>query len=300
MAEERLIDDDKDRKYKIVKNAYGEDELVIDTDPEEEVEIEEAVFEVEESDFDDEEAAAMTPEQLAAREKAREEAEAKRVAELNSHISRAQSLLDEGKFDDAVYVLDAASELERGNGKVCALKLVALTRGFSEFTKTNEISEAAESVKNLSSAEDKAELCAKAGDICGAINKLQAECDELGRENEAGKSARRAKFLARRKKATALFGSTAAPLLVLAALSIFFGTNMHSRLDNTFMTLFFVFIGLTAACFIATAFTARKLWASVNLVKRNEKNSSTKIGREYEAALAELKVLNKINEAISV
>lgn len=300
MAEERLIDDDKDRKYKIVKNAYGEDELVIDTDPEEEVEIEEAVFEVEESDFDDEEAAVMTPEQLAAREKAREEAEAKRVAELNSRICQAQSLLDEGKYDDAVYVLDAAAELERGNGKVCALKLTALTRGFSEFAKINEISEAAEGVKNFSSAEDKAGLCAKAGDMCGAINKLQAKCDDLGRENEAGKSSRRAKFLARRKKAFVLFGATAAPLLVLAALSIFFGTNMHSQLDNTFMTLFFVFIGLTAACFIATVFTARKLWASVNLVKRNEKNSSTKIGREYEAALAELKVLNKINEAITV
>ena len=35
MAEERLIDDDKDRKYKIVKNADGEDELVIDGAPDE-------------------------------------------------------------------------------------------------------------------------------------------------------------------------------------------------------------------------------------------------------------------------
>ena len=30
MAEERLIDDDKDKKYKIRKNADGEDELYID------------------------------------------------------------------------------------------------------------------------------------------------------------------------------------------------------------------------------------------------------------------------------
>ena len=36
MAEERLVDDDKDRKYKIRKNADGEDELVIDAAPEEE------------------------------------------------------------------------------------------------------------------------------------------------------------------------------------------------------------------------------------------------------------------------
>ena len=30
MAEERLIDDDKDKKYKIGKNADGEDEFYID------------------------------------------------------------------------------------------------------------------------------------------------------------------------------------------------------------------------------------------------------------------------------
>ena len=102
MAEERLIDEDKDRKYKIRKNADGEDELVIDAEADVEEEFEEVEFEVTESDFDDEEAAVMTPEQLAAREKAREEAEAKRVEELNSHISRAQSLVDEGKFEDEI------------------------------------------------------------------------------------------------------------------------------------------------------------------------------------------------------
>ncbi len=75
MAEERLIDDDKDRKYKIRKNADGEDELVVDDAPEEET-VEEVGFEVPELDGD-EEAAVMTPEQLAAREKAKAEAEAK-------------------------------------------------------------------------------------------------------------------------------------------------------------------------------------------------------------------------------
>ena len=37
MAEERLIDDDKDKKYKIRKNADGEDELYIDDTEEETV-----------------------------------------------------------------------------------------------------------------------------------------------------------------------------------------------------------------------------------------------------------------------
>lgn len=83
MAEERLIDDDKDRKYKIRKNADGEDELVIDAAPEEEEPAEEIGFEVPELE-DDEEAAVMTPEQLAARERAREEAEEKENCRLRS------------------------------------------------------------------------------------------------------------------------------------------------------------------------------------------------------------------------
>ncbi len=299
MAEERLIDEDKDRKYKIRKNADGEDELVIDAEADVEEEFEEVEFEVTESDFDDEEAAVMTPEQLAAREKAREEAEAKRVEELNSHISRAQSLVDEGKFEDATFVLDAAAELDRGNGKVYALKLIALTEGFTKFSNSYDATEAAEGVLAFATAEEKAELAAKTGDIWGVIENYRQKATELERENEAGKSARRAKFTAKRKKSAALFGATAGPLAVFAALAGYFGANMHSQLSNVYMTLFFVFIGLTAACFIATVITARGLWASVNLLKRNEKNSSTKIGREYEAASAELKLLNKINEIFS-
>ena len=61
MAEERLIDDDKDRKYKIRINEDGEEELVID-DRVEEPEVEEQPeFDMTDFDEDDEEAAVMTP-----------------------------------------------------------------------------------------------------------------------------------------------------------------------------------------------------------------------------------------------
>ena len=55
MAEERLIDDDKDRKYKIRVNEDGEEELIIapQTAAEEAAEID---FEVPDFDDDDEEA----------------------------------------------------------------------------------------------------------------------------------------------------------------------------------------------------------------------------------------------------
>ena len=80
MAEERLIDDDKDRKYKIRKNENGEEELVISPQDGEEENAEEVSFEVPDFDTDDEEAAVMTPEQLAARQRQREEEEARRAS----------------------------------------------------------------------------------------------------------------------------------------------------------------------------------------------------------------------------
>ena len=68
MAEERLIDADKDKKYRIKINADGEEELVVDegVEPVEEV-VQEVLFEVEEISEDNEEEAVMTPEQLAAK-----------------------------------------------------------------------------------------------------------------------------------------------------------------------------------------------------------------------------------------
>ena len=59
MAEERLIDDDKDKKYKIRINEQGEEELVLDeTRAESDAEESDEVgFEVPELDEDDEEAA---------------------------------------------------------------------------------------------------------------------------------------------------------------------------------------------------------------------------------------------------
>ena len=67
MAEERLIDADKDKKYRIKINADGEEELVVDegVEPVEEV-VQEVLFEVEEISEDNEEEAVMTPEQARA------------------------------------------------------------------------------------------------------------------------------------------------------------------------------------------------------------------------------------------
>ena len=81
MAEERLIDDDKDRKYRIRVNENGEEELeIIDPDDVDE----EPVFDMPDYEEDDEEAAILTPEQLAERERIKAEEERARAEKLSA------------------------------------------------------------------------------------------------------------------------------------------------------------------------------------------------------------------------
>ena len=296
MAEERLIDDDKDRKYKIRKNADGEDELVIDDSPEEEEQTEEIGFEVPELETDDEEAAVMTPEQLAAREKMRAEAEEKRLQDLSEKAAHAKSLIAEGKFTDALYVLEQAEAL--GNdGRIYALKLQALTNCYTDFSRVEECNAAADGVSEFADNDTKAEHAAYMADIALRATMLGKQVEELNAKNEEQRGERQVKFLAKRKKALIWFAVTAVPMLVFAILSIYFSTVMHAQLDHTNMILCFVFAGVAGAFFIASLFTAHMLWDSARLLKLNAKNSSTKLGREYEAKRAELELLNKITEA---
>ncbi len=296
MAEERLIDDDKDRKYKIRKNADGEDELVIDSAPEEEEEAEDIEFEVPELDSDDEEAAVMTPEQLAARELAKLQEEEKRRNKLAEYAAHAERLISENKFEDALYVLEEAETLGF-DGRNSALKLQALTCGYSDFSRTEECFSAADAVLTYADNETKAEYAEYVSDIAVRAEELGKQVEELNVQNEEQRSARQVKFLAKRKKALIWFAATAVPMLVFAILSIYFSTVMHAQMDHTNMILCFVFAVVAGAFFLASLFTAHALWSSVRLLKLNAKNSSTKLGREYEQKKAQYEVMNKITQA---
>ncbi len=296
MAEERLIDDDKDRKYKIRKNADGEDELVVDSAPEEEEEAEDIEFEVPELDSDDEEAAVMTPEQLAARELAKLQEEEKRRNKLAEYAAHAERLISENKFEDALYVLEEAETLGV-DGRISALKLQALTCGYSDFSRTEECFSAADAVLTYADNETKAEYAEYVSDIAVRAEELGKQVEELNVQNEEQRSARQVKFLAKRKKALIWFAATAVPMLVFAILSIYFSTVMHAQMDHTNMILCFVFAGVAGAFFLASLFTAHALWSSVRLLKLNAKNSSTKLGREYEQKKAQYEVMNKITQA---
>ena len=295
MAEERLIDDDKDRKYKIIKNADGEDELVIDDAPEAEEPEEELGFEVPELDSDDEEAAIMTPEQLAAREKQREEEEAARKSKLIEIAEHASSLLAEKKYEDAGYVLAEADELG-DDGEIYVLKLRTLTRDFTDFTNTEDGVEAVAGVKAFTAKETVEGFAHIIPSLKAKAEELKAEVDALDCENEEKKSERRAVFKKKRNNSLIFFAATVVPLIVFAVLAIYYGTHLTAVKGGANIPLFIAFISLAGAFFIATVIAAKFLWKNSNNLKLNEKNSATKLGRKLEETKAELSFVESISE----
>lgn len=298
MAEERLIDDDKDRKYKIRKNADGEEELVLNGESEEtEVVEEEVTFEVPDLDGD-EEAAVMTPEQLAAREQKREEEKAKKLSELSEYLEKSESLLGGKNYEEALLVIDAALELGINDGKAYALKLRALTCDFEDFSKTEECNEALDGFNNFASEEVKSAFASYVPALTEKKAALKEETEKLDKENEEQKDLRRVKFKSKRNIGAILFAVTGVPLIVFAVLAVYYSTIMHAVKDGSNITLFFVFLGIAIAFFIATLITARNFWGAAKLLKRNESNFSTKLGRELEGKKASLKIIDGILSAV--
>lgn len=295
MAEERLIDDDKDKKYKIRVNADGEEEVYIDK-TEEDDEPEE--MEVLEFEVDDEEAAVMTPEQLAAREKAKAEEAEKRAKMIENAIAEAELMLSESDFDGALYALSKVEDFADDKSEIAVLKLKAHSRNMTDFTFDAECAQAAQKVNLYATEEQKAELFANAKTLSVCINGLQAETEKLNSENEAKKSERRQIFTKRRKKAAIWLGCTGIPFIALLIIAVYFATVIYAIEDGTNIIYTIVFAALAGIFFIATLFTLRKFWAAQRNLLMNEKNTSTKLGREYEAKKQKLENLQTVYAAI--
>ena len=296
MAEERLIDDDKDRKYKIRKNADGEDELYIDIEEGEEQE-ESVEFEVPEFETDDEEAAVLTPEQFAERERLKKEEEAKKREKVGGLLSHARSLIAEQSYEGALYCITEAEELIENDGEIAAVKLLAVTENLRSFS-GEDVADAVEGVENYSTAEHRAELSEH-------LNKLNAQADGLSKEvedlkitNEEKKAERREVFLNKRKKSLIFFAAAAVPFLVFLILGIYYATIMHAVKDGRNIIYTFVFFGIAGALFVVLLFAAHMLWDSAKKVSLNEKNSSTQIGRQYESKREQLSLILRVITAL--
>lgn len=301
MAEERLMDDDKDKKYRIIKNENGEDELIIEGETEEESDVGEAAFEVPEFEEDDEDAAVLTPEQLAARQLRAERERERKEKLLTESIASATLDCQNGNFATALDSLDTAEEIEPENGEVHALKLLVYTRNCTEWEENAQnAAKAAEGVQKFTPSERRAEIAqmAESGGLPHKIEELTQRVKKLGEENQAKKDERAVRFNADNKKALIFFACTGVPLLVFLILAIYFSTVMYATQDGTNIILTIVFAAVAFIFLIAFIFASRKFNTTARRVRLNKRDNTTQLGRNYLAEKAKLDNLNAVYAAL--
>ncbi|MGN0813117.1 MAG: hypothetical protein ACI4MQ_06400 [Candidatus Coproplasma sp.] len=291
MAEERLIDTDKDKKYRIRKNADGEDELYIDESVEEE-EVEEVTFMVEDE-------AEEGQEDYAERYTVSEEERAQRAKEAEEFIQNARRECEEGRFATAADFLEKALELDGENGEIYALELVIYTRNFTDYSRMKDALEYADELKQYTSLKTKQELFAKAKQgLEENIESLQKTVDDLSEENEKQKAVRAKKFVADRNGTAVLMSLVLAIFAVLAGLSIYCYLNIHSVQTNGYLIAAIALSAVAFVAFVISGIILSKLLTACRRVRLNNKNTATELGRTMLARKADLDAFTAIYEAL--
>lgn len=288
MAEERLIDDDKDRKYRIRKNENGEEELVIIDDVEEE---EFPLYDVV-TDGDD----GLTEEQIAEKREERRQNMQRKAEELKV---TAVEKMAQGDFESAQYALSQASELTEYDGELYYLQLKACSRNMTDFLNLEKCVEASDGVREYAGEEQKKELNSLSQPLKERIATFEQKCKTLSDKNEAGKAERRATFAHNKKRALIAFAATAVPFAVLAVLAIIFASMIYADKDGLFIILTIAFAACAAVGLFITLFTFTRFSDANRNVKLNERDSSTAVGRELISCIEELENLKKIYSSFS-
>lgn len=299
MAEERLIDSDKDkdRKYRFRINEDGEEELII----EDFGEPEETAFEIPEALEDDEEAAVMTPEQLAEKMRRAEQERAERDAKVAELLDLGESDCAAERYSTALEHALAAEALDPECGRIYCLKLKIYTRNFTDDSQIEVAAEAsAEGIAAYADEEARRSLLTVAEEgLKDSIARLSDQVRELSEENESKKADRAGRFLRARNKKLIVFGWVAAVFVALLVTAIYFSTIMFSDKGGYYLVLTSVFGGLTVACFFALAFCARAVNVASRRVRLNKRNSSTALGRKLEEETARLDAFVAVYDALN-
>lgn len=266
MAEERIIDNERDSRYRFRVNEDGEEELIID-------DVEDAPAEEkpadEQYDYGAEEAL-IEEEERRKREK--------RIEEL---LADAKGDISKLKYSTALEYLQELEELDSENGELYALRVTAYTSGFTDYSQITVAAKNADGIKKYTSAERKAELFAKCHeDLEENIEELRSEITKLDDENEQKKAQRAVKFKADRLKAVIAFAVFFAALATCAALAGYFSTLIHTVPTDKYTVLTIVFAALAGVMLIADAFAARWVNITFRRLRLNRRNTSTQLGRE--------------------
>ena len=299
MAEERLIDTDKDKKYKIRLNADGEEELVVEGDEEGETRVEEVMFAVDVPTEDDEEAVSLTPEQLAERRERKEKERKERAEKVETLLKKAKSECLLYRYATALELIAEAEALDDENGEAQALKMIAYTRGFTDFSQITVVAEGLDEFVAYTSEERKAELLATASaPIDASVAAMRANVSKMNEENESKKAERAVRFEKDKKIALVIFASVLGALCLFGALTGYFATLIFNVSTVKYLAVTIVFGVLSFIALIALAFASRRLNITSRRVRANRRNTSTQLGRDLLTEQARLKALLAVYSAL--
>ena len=297
MAEERLIDDDKDKKYRFRINADGEEELVLDPDGGEREEAdgaEEGQICFDDAPYDEEYA-------FGGEEQAAYEADV-RARNFEEYMAAARADGEAGKYSTALEYLEKAKGIYPDDGGLAALELRLYTKDLTDFSQgaLQGAADAAERVAENCTPEQKSALYEMGGGpLGGMIGELQTRCDELGEANQRGKAERAEAFAADNKRALTFFLCTLAAFIATAVPAGVFAAFVYGANSGIYVALTIVFGVAAVLSFAAFLIASRRLSTTSRRVRMNRDDSRTKVGREYLACTRRLQALRSIYDAIS-
>lgn len=300
MAEERLIDTDKDKKYRIKINADGEEELIVSGGAEEDpAEIEEVMFAAPDAFGEEAYSEGLTPEQLEEK-RAREEAEAaERKRKTDELLEKAKNDILLYRYATALEFLDGAEELDGENGEIQALKLQAYTRNFTDYSQIVSAAESADKLAEYTSPETKAKCLNVAAPLLEEeIAKSRAAVSSMNKQNEENKAERAVRFERDRNITLFIFCALLAVVITFTALSAYYSTLIHSVPTNRYLIITCVFAGLAVLFVLALAVAARFFIGACRRVGLNKRNTTTRLGRELLVEQNRLKALIAVYSAL--
>ena len=288
MAEERLIDDDKDKnkKYTVRTNADGEEEFVIfEPAPRE------GVGEVADMQFDEEYAFGNRS--------------SVRFGEEEDFAAEAKECMARGSYSTALECVARAARLSPRDGETAALELRIYTRDMTDFSHgaLQGARSAVRRVAEYASKDTKERLKAMCAQPVGAQPvgaAVRAACDRADRlraQNESAKMERESLFKAPFVRARKRFLLSLVPLALLTACTAVF-VALFALYGGAYAVAAWICGGLAAVSFALSAFAARKLYITARRMAINRDDSRSRLGRECLAAEEDIKILRSILDAV--
>ena len=293
--EERIIKDEYGRGIRLKKTADGfvdvTDELAEEPVENEEgqaleTDDEEVVFEFPDITEDDEELAALMPEQAEELKRKREEEKRKKEAEYAVLVQQGNEALENGDYENAEKAFEKAMPLlfERKDAAIGFWKAKTENfrypdrlpeyyvefedEGYDEF-----VGDAGKEAANELYAEYKAVVEKRLEEL--KEEKKPIENEVLGAQQE-----RRVVLSARKKKNLIFFFATCIPSLILLIAGIVCLAKINSRPDQLLLFVALGIFGVFALVFFAFIGAANKLINTNRIIRENEDLSSTEDGEK--------------------